>query len=168
MDSVTLGGLPVTGQTFGEATSLSKPTSTFFGGNIVGILGLGYASISEPSGIPTIIDNLQAQGKIDAYLFSFYLRRDNVSNAGGELTIGGMNSAYYTTDPFVWAAVTTKTYWQVRMDKMQLLWSDDSLTYCGSGCEAIIDSGTSLCYVPKSVLIWIRSMVCMPWVVIRC
>jgi len=78
---------------------------------------------------------------------SFWLSQDPTASPGGELTIGGTNSARYTGD-FAYAPLTSETYWQFNMSDVQL--GGTSLGWCSEPCPTICDSGTSLIAGPKA------------------
>ncbi|XP_028590226.2 cathepsin D [Podarcis muralis] len=136
-DHVTIGDLIVQNQLFGEA--VKQPGITFIAAKFDGILGLAYPKISVDKVLP-FFDNAMQQALMEKNLFSFYLNRDPKGATGGELLFGGVDPQYYTGD-FAWVNVTRKAYWQVHMDKIDV---GNGLTVCKDGCEAIVDTGTSL------------------------
>ncbi|XP_050517441.1 cathepsin D-like [Diabrotica virgifera virgifera] len=139
-DSVEVGGLPVKNQIFAEATeetSQSFVTSTFDG-----ILGLAYPALSEAKVAP-VFQNLIEQGAVDKPVFSFYLSQ-TANGDKGELLLGGSDSKYYKGD-FTYTPVTRKLYWQVTAQGVSV----GNHKLCQNGCEAVIDTGTSLIYGPS-------------------
>nr|AAI69806.1 LOC443721 protein [Xenopus laevis] len=136
-DTVTIGDLAVKGQLFAEA--VKQPGITFVAAKFDGILGMGYPRISV-DGVPPVFDDIMEQKLVDSNLFSFYLNRNPDTQPGGELLLGGTDPTYYTGD-FSYMNVTRKAYWQIRMDQLSV---GDQLTLCKGGCEAIVDTGTSL------------------------
>ncbi|KFP91444.1 Cathepsin D, partial [Apaloderma vittatum] len=136
-DTVSLGNLKIKNQVFAEA--VKQPGITFIAAKFDGILGMAFPKISVDKVIP-FFDNVMAQKLIEKNVFSFYLNRDPTAQPGGELLLGGTDPKYYSGD-FNWVNVTRKAYWQVRMDSLDVA---NGLTLCKGGCEAIVDTGTSL------------------------
>lgn len=136
-DTVTLGNLEIKNQTFGEATK--QPGMTFIAAKFDGILGLAYPRISVENVIP-FFDNIILQGLVEKNIFSFYLNRDPSGDPGGELVLGGTDPKYYK-GKFNWFNVTRRAYWQIHMDSVDVA---NGLSVCQGGCEAIVDTGTSL------------------------
>ncbi|XP_006026954.1 cathepsin D [Alligator sinensis] len=136
-DFVTLGGLKVKDQVFGEA--VKQPGITFIAAKFDGILGMAFPKISVKKVTP-FFDNVMRQQLIEKNIFSFYLNRDPTAQPGGELLLGGTDPKYYSGD-FNWVNVTRSAYWQIRMDRLNVA---NGPTLCKEGCEAIVDTGTSL------------------------
>ncbi|NXE52395.1 CATD protein, partial [Casuarius casuarius] len=136
-DTVTLGDLKIKDQMFGEA--VKQPGITFIAAKFDGILGMAFPKISVDKVTP-FFDNVMQQKLIEKNIFSFYLNRDPTAQPGGELLLGGTDPKYYSGE-FSWVNVTRKAYWQVHMDAVDVA---NGLTLCKGGCEAIVDTGTSL------------------------
>ena len=95
-DSVTVGGVTVSGLPFGEATnvwndwSLQAPQD--------GVLGLGF---SPDTAQYSILVSMATQGLIPAMKAGVWLGRGSV---GGELTLGGVNEDRYVGE-LTWAPI---------------------------------------------------------------
>jgi len=140
-DTVTMSGLTVNPQGFGavEVSSLSGPNA--------GLLGLGFPANSASGATPFFI-NLAQGGKLASNIFSFFLARHGAS--GSELCFGCMDSAKFTGNtsffPLDPAATNgTQAYWNI---------ASSGLSYNGATPSvpigAVIDSGTTLIYVPTA------------------
>ncbi|XP_056269307.1 cathepsin D [Pseudoliparis swirei] len=136
-DTCTVGDLSVDRQLFGEA--IKQPGVAFIAAKFDGILGMAYPRISV-DGVAPVFDNIMSQKKVEENVFSFYLNRNPDTEPGGELLLGGTDPKYYSGD-FNYVNVSRKAYWQIRVDGMSV---GSQLSLCQGGCEAIVDTGTSL------------------------
>ncbi|KAG7239451.1 hypothetical protein INR49_028922 [Caranx melampygus] len=141
-DTVSIAGLSVPGQQFGEA--VKQPGITFAVARFDGVLGMAYPSISVANVLP-VFDTAMAAKLLPENIFSFYINRDPAAAVGGELMLGGTDPQYYTGDVH-YVNVTRKAYWQIKMDGVAV---GNQLTLCKAGCQAIVDTGTSLIVGPR-------------------
>ncbi|KAD6454262.1 hypothetical protein E3N88_08968 [Mikania micrantha] len=147
-DSVILGDLVVQNQDFIEATR--EPGITFLAAKFDGILGLGFQEISVKKAVP-VWYNMVNQGLIQEPVFSFWFNHRVNEEEGGELVFGGVDPNHFK-GKHTYVPVTQKGYWQI----YELCWIFDFSVsvsgFCGSGCAAIADSGTSLLAGPTTII----------------
>jgi hypothetical protein len=145
-DTVRLAGINLANVTFAEATT----RATFFDGiPMDGILGLGYPAIAADKVTP-IFDYIMQRKLVAKDVFSMYLD----SKAGTDnsmIVLGGVDSAHYTGE-MTYTPVTQQTYWSIKVEDFAV--GGKSTGACrgffSSGCNAIVDSGTSLIVGPAS------------------
>ena len=147
-DSLSLAGVVVKDQIFGEATTL--PGITFVAAKFDGILGMGFESISQDD-VKTPFRNMIDQGLVPEAKFSFYLNRDQAKSPGGEIIFGGIDTNYIKGD-ITYVPLTKVGYWQFAMDGVSIPATQSGeadISACDGGCQAIADTGTSLIAGPK-------------------
>uniref|UniRef100_A0A3B4FZ16 Cathepsin E-A-like n=1 Tax=Pundamilia nyererei TaxID=303518 RepID=A0A3B4FZ16_9CICH len=145
-DTLKIGGLTILNQEFGE--SVFEPSESFLTAKFDGVLGMSYQSLAEILGT-NVFDNMIAQKLVDQPVFSFYLSRS------GELLLGGTNEALYI-GPINWHPVTAKGYWQIKMDSVAVQGVN---LFCPSGCQAIVDTGTSLIAGPTNDILRLQQLI---------
>lgn len=141
-DQVSVEGLTVEGQQFGE--SVKEPGQTFVNAEFDGILGLGYPSLAA-GGVTPVFDNMMAQNLVDLPIFSVYLSSDQQGGSGSELTFGGYDPSHFS-GTLNWIPVTKQGYWQIALDGILV---GNTVMFCSEGCQAIVDTGTSLLTGPS-------------------
>uniref|UniRef100_A0A8B9NQ23 pepsin A n=1 Tax=Accipiter nisus TaxID=211598 RepID=A0A8B9NQ23_9AVES len=143
-DTVTVAAIDVLNQIFGLAET--EPGDFFYYSPFDGILGLAFPSISS-SGATPVFDNMMSEGLVAKDLFSVYLSRDG--KKGSFVLFGGIDPSY-TTNGITWIPLSAETYWQISMDRYVSIGGET--VACSYGCQAIVDTGTSLLAVPNSAL----------------
>ncbi|KAK3829046.1 MAG: endopeptidase [Benniella sp.] len=133
-DVVTVGGLEIDNQDFGEATK--EPGLAFAFGRFDGIFGLAYHTISVNQIVPPFY-NLVEQGLVDEGVFGFYLASSGGAT-GGQMTLGGVDANHFEGE-IDWHKVRRKAYWEIDLPKIRL--GDDIAEVDGG---AAIDTGSSL------------------------
>ncbi|NWU99672.1 CATE protein, partial [Upupa epops] len=121
------------------ASGPPEPGTAFLDAEFDGILGLAYPSLAV-DGITPVFDNMMAQDLLELPMFSVYMSSNPESPVGGELLFGGFDTSRFT-GTLNWVPVTQQGYWQIQLDNIQLA---GTVTFCASGCQAIVDTGTSL------------------------
>ncbi|XP_078514914.1 pepsin A-like [Lissotriton helveticus] len=133
-DTVQVGGLTVTNQVFG----LAYTEADFFSSMpFDGILGVAYPSIASDSATP-VFDNMWSQGLLAQDLFSVYLSANGAS--GSVVIFGGYETQYYS-GAMNWIPLSSQGYWQITVDSVTI---NGNVIACSGGCQAIVDTGTSL------------------------
>ncbi|XP_019401730.1 PREDICTED: embryonic pepsinogen-like [Crocodylus porosus] len=138
-DTVLVSSFIDTNQQLALATS--EPGIFFIFCNFDGILGLAYPNLATDRFIP-VFDNMMNQNLVQQHLFSVYLSRDQ---NGSSITFGGTDESYFT-GPIHWIPVSYQGYWQISMDSIIV---NGKVIACKSGCQAIVDTGTSLMVGPS-------------------
>ncbi|KAG9312020.1 aspartic peptidase domain-containing protein [Chiua virens] len=141
LDNVTLtSDLVISEQSIGVA-SWTVGISGFDGILGLGPAGLTQYTVGNTSQVPTVTDNLYAQGKISQNMLGVSFVPASESDNGGALTFGGYDDTM-TTSALNYVPLTTTTpaaqYWGI----------DQSISYGNttilSSTAGIIDTGTTL------------------------
>ncbi|KAB0357406.1 hypothetical protein FD754_001562 [Muntiacus muntjak] len=141
IDTVRIGDRVITDQRFG----LSMEQSGFEGKPFDGVLGLNYPNLSFTGGIP-IFDNLKNQGAISEPVFAFYLSKSKPE--GSVVMFGGVDKSYYQ-GTLNWVPLIQAGDWRVHMDRISI---NRRVIACNDGCEAFVDTGTSLILGPGRLI----------------
>ncbi|XP_066110118.1 pepsin F-like [Saccopteryx bilineata] len=139
-DTVQIGELVDTAQAFGLSRTESSKSLEY--GAFDGILGLSYPNIALRGTLP-VFDNMWKQGLISQNLFAFYLSSNE--KKGSVVMFGGVDHSYYKGD-LKWVPVTKQGYWQISVDSISV---NGKVIACDGGCQAIVDTGTSLLIGPR-------------------
>ncbi|KAM8971973.1 cathepsin E-B-like [Pelodytes ibericus] len=142
-DTLQISDISIMGMDFGQ--SVMEPGRTFVLAQFDGVLGLGYPSLAVAGAVP-VFDQMIEQKLVNKPVFSFHLNRDGDSHYGGELIFGGIDKSVFK-GPIHWVPLTEKGYWQIRVDNIKV---NGKIVFCHNGCEAIVDSGTSLITGPSA------------------
>ncbi|KAL7828334.1 hypothetical protein SRHO_G00319680 [Serrasalmus rhombeus] len=123
-DTVTVGELAVQNRIFG----LSETEATFMASMTPdGIMGLAYQSISSDSAT---------------------LSLTTCDEQGSMLFLGEIDSSYYTGSIY-WIPLSSESYYQITMDSVTI---NGEVVGCSGGCQAIVDTETSLIVGPSSAI----------------
>ncbi|KAM9278176.1 pepsin A-like [Morus bassanus] len=142
-DTVTVSDIKVINQIFGLAET--EPGTVFYYAPFDGILGLAFPSISS-SGATPVFDNMMTEDLVARDLFSVYLSKNEQK---GSFVLFGAIDHSYTTNGISWIPLSAETYWQITMDSVSIAGVP---VVCSNGCQAIVDTGTSLLAVPNQAL----------------
>ncbi|NXE92803.1 CATE protein, partial [Menura novaehollandiae] len=151
-DQVVVEGVTVSNQQFAESTN--EPGKTFLDAPFDGILGLAYPSLAV-DGVTPVFDNMMAQNLVELPIFSVYMSANPESSVGGELLFGGFDTSRFT-GTLNWVPVTQQGYWQIKLDNIQL---GGTVTFCANGCQAIVDTGTSLIAGPNKEIKKLQNLI---------
>ncbi|XP_030237581.1 pepsin A [Gadus morhua] len=140
VDTVEVGGITVANQVFG----ISQTEAPFMASMVAdGILGLAFQSIASDNVVP-VFDMMVQQNLVSQQMFSVYLSRGG--NEGSVVVFGGVDESLMSGQ-ITWIPLTSATYWQIKMDSVTV---NGNPVACNGGCQAIIDTGTSLIVGPSS------------------
>ncbi|EED12788.1 cathepsin E, putative [Talaromyces stipitatus ATCC 10500] len=149
-DKVSFGGLTVSSQSIGAATS-----SSGFSG-VDGIIGFGpvvltEGTVSNANTVPTFLDNLYSQGSISEEVLGVSFSPESGSDTddtNGELTLGGADSSKYSGSLTYFPKLTSgdaSYYWGISISSFTF-----GSTTLASSASGIVDTGTTLIYIPTS------------------
>ncbi|KAL7952320.1 putative aspartic protease [Trichoderma compactum] len=149
-DTVTFGGLTVTSQSVGSARS----SSGFEG--VDGIIGFGPVDLTEDTvsnanTVPTFLDNLYSQGSISTEVLGVSFKPESGSDSddtNGELTLGGTDSSKFTGSLTYFPTLKSGSaapYWGISIASFTY-----GSTTLASSATGIVDTGTTLIYIPTS------------------
>ncbi|XP_066109043.1 gastricsin [Saccopteryx bilineata] len=145
-DTLTVQSIQVPNQEFG--LSENEPGTNFVYAQFDGIMGMGYPALAE-GGATTALQGLLQEGALTSPVFSFYLSNQQGSQNGGAVVLGGVDNSLYQGQIY-WAPVTQELYWQIGVE--EFLIGGQASGWCSQGCQAIVDTGTSLLTVPQQYM----------------
>ncbi|XP_053103191.1 gastricsin-like [Hemicordylus capensis] len=145
-DTMTLQNIAVAKQEFG--LSKNEPGTNFIYAQFDGILGMAYPSLAV-GGATTALQTMLQENLLSQPIFSFYLSRQPNSQYGGEVVFGGVDTRLYSGQIY-WAPVTQELYWQIGIQEFSI--GGQATGWCSQGCQAIVDTGTSLLTVPQQYM----------------
>ncbi|XP_040837792.1 pepsin-3-like [Ochotona curzoniae] len=137
-----------------EATS-ETISITYGTGSMTGILGYDTVNVGG------IEDTNQIFGLSESEpgSFLYYAPLDGIldidDESGSVVMFGGIDSSYYTGS-LNWVPVSYEGYWQITVDSITM---DGETIACADGCQAIVDTGTSLLAGPTSAISNIQSYI---------
>ncbi|KAM4872832.1 LOW QUALITY PROTEIN: chymosin-like [Thomomys bottae] len=130
-DTVSVSSIVDPHQTVGLGTQEPGDIFTYF--PFDGTLGLGYPSLAQD-------------------LFSIYMSR---YEQGSMLMLGAVDSSFYSGS-LHWIPVTKQQYWQVAVDRVTI---NGLVVACDGGCQAVLDTGTSLLAAPSQDILSIQNAI---------
>uniref|UniRef100_A0A8D1PLN3 Peptidase A1 domain-containing protein n=1 Tax=Sus scrofa TaxID=9823 RepID=A0A8D1PLN3_PIG len=143
--------LTSTGQAFG--LSKVEISRTFEHAIYDGILGLAYPSLAMP-GTTAVFDNLKKNMWNPLWEKLEFQDRDG-REEGSVVMFGGVDKKYYKGD-LKWVPLSQPHYWQITLDR--ITWRGEVIG-CPSGCQAIMDTGTTLLLGPSKEVAKIHSFI---------
>ncbi|XP_044307173.1 pepsin B-like [Varanus komodoensis] len=147
-DTVQIQNIVVYNQEFG--LGVSEPTDPFYYASFDGIMGLSYPSSAVGHvGGATVLQQMLSQNQLSEPIFSFYFSRNPTVQYGGELILGGINDQLFSGQ-LTWTPVTREAYWQIGFQ--EFLIGNQVTGWCSSGCQAVVDTGTSTLAIPQQYI----------------
>ncbi|XP_025901404.1 pepsin A-like [Nothoprocta perdicaria] len=145
-ETVHVGSIQVSNQTIG--LSESEPGAFFYYAPFDGILGLAFPTIAAPTAAP-VFDNMMKHHVVSLALFSFCLSFEKNKSF---VTFGGIDYSCFS-GKLHWIPLSSETYWQISIDRIIM---KGRVVACPRGCQAVIDTGTSLLTGPLGSIIAIH------------
>jgi len=158
-DTVTIAGVTVKNQPFGEATSMAA----FFAGQTMdGICGLAFQALAVDRVVPPV-ENMIQQNMLDNPWFTVWMKADgNVQGVdGGQITLGDYDTDHCSAS-CDWVPLTSATYFEFTLDGYKVATKaapskanprgigSRNPRAAAAGQAAISDTGTSLIAGPTS------------------
>jgi hypothetical protein len=115
------------------------------------LINLTNGTVSNANTIPTFLDNLYRQGSISTEVLGISFRPESgsdIDDTNGELTFGGTDSSKYSGLLTYFPKLTSgdaSPYWGISISSFT--YGSTTLASSGTG---IIDTGTTLIYIPTS------------------
>mmetsp|Transcript_52265 Transcript_52265/g.114724 ORF Transcript_52265/g.114724 Transcript_52265/m.114724 type:complete len:422 (+) Transcript_52265:86-1351(+) len=144
-DQVCLGGDICAPADFMELTEESD--NPFKDADWDGVLGLGLQVSDAPDF--NIFKQMVANKVVNRPVFSVFLGK--TMNDDSELTFGDYKEKRMAS-PMHWVSVSAPGYWQVPFDQVVIDGKATSLCSAKTGCQAVLDTGSSLLMVPNRLL----------------
>lgn len=135
--------IEIKSQAFGEIEE--EKGDIFYKVKFSGIVGLAFPELSE-YGYKSLFDNIINQKLLNKNWFSMYLTDSNEKEQS-EFILGEPSHQYYIGN-INWIKVSKKQFWEVKLDDIQI--NGKSINLCSNGCNAAIDTGTSLITGPSN------------------
>ncbi|XP_070813416.1 pepsin A-like [Pituophis catenifer annectens] len=149
-DTVQVADIQVTNQIFG--LSQTEPGSFLYYSPFDGFLGLAFPSLSA-SGATPVFDNMMSENLVSQDLFSVFMSSDG--KKGSFVMFGGIDDSYFTGN-LNWVPLSAETYWQIAVDSITV---NGQAIACSGGCQAIVDTGTSLLAGPPNAIASIQNFI---------
>uniref|UniRef100_A0A3Q2PIA2 Nothepsin n=1 Tax=Fundulus heteroclitus TaxID=8078 RepID=A0A3Q2PIA2_FUNHE len=131
-------------------------------GHLLGVMGRDTVKVVQPGMFlpahfsPGRIDHAMSSLALSPQVtFICFYRRTKTSTPEGELLLGGIDEALYT-GPINWLPVTAKGYWQIKMESVAV---QGVSSFCPRGCQAIVDTGTSLIGGPTNEILILQQLI---------
>lgn len=139
-DHVTIGGLTVLEQDFGEATKVFG--ALFQEASFDGIFGLAFDNIASGDATPPFY-NLMTDNLLHKPIFSLWLNGTDDTDRSGELILGGVDRSRFSGQ-VSFTPVIRKGYWEVGLQRFQV-----GQERFATKRNAAISSATTLIVVPE-------------------
>ena len=112
-----------------------------------GLMGLAQSGLSNQD-VPTPVESMALQGLIKEAIVSYKISRSADGLNDGEITFGGLDPSKF--DPNTLTTLPNKSpigFWQADVDSISVNGKDMGFP---AGITAILDTGTSLVFGPRS------------------
>ncbi|KAI8636051.1 aspartic peptidase domain-containing protein [Parasitella parasitica] len=186
-DTISFGNLTSANHIIGLANATSYQSALSSSTRVSGVLGLGIPGISGDSTEPTFVEQLSLNKAIGKAMFAIYFNRQDKHGETGKIAFGGFHEEYITRPIFGCDIVDYnkqgqpnigKTYTNTTGDKIYKYWTVPGQTvaaYASNSSKvgetdfvdvapAILDSGTTLSYLPQKDVVRILETITKDYV----
>lgn len=139
-DTISLGGLKIPQQDFGEATKIFG--HVFSDSDFDGVFGLGFDNIAT-GGVTPPFYNLMEDQALYKSIFSLWVAKHEASEQAGEIVLGGIDKNRFEGS-LTFSPVIRQGYWEITLQRF--LVGDNKFP---NRRTAALSSGSSLIIVPE-------------------
>lgn len=155
-DDVSIAGLLLKSQTFGEATQV-LPETGYGLAKFDGILGMAFDDSDAP------LMNMLNQQLLQESILSISLNLDQSRSLAGHLILGGIDDNLFTGNITYADLDSIAGDWTIKMQNVTVL-SEPSVSVCSNGCRASVNTASGFIMGPRWEVMKLNEQIgALPW-----